>query len=76
MQQAGPTQQRTNNRGEPDGRGGLPASAALPPWESFALAERHQVVRLLIQVARRQMAGGSAPAYPMGQGRWGRHDHP
>lgn len=69
MQHVVPTQRRIEDRGEHDGRGGLPASAALPLWESFAVAERHQVVRLLIQVARRQVPGLPPPACPTGQGR-------
>jgi hypothetical protein len=69
MQHAVPTQQRTNDSGGPDGHVGLAASTALPAWESFAVAERHQVVRLLIQVARRQVAGSPPPTCPTRQGR-------
>jgi hypothetical protein len=70
MQQSEPTRRRTAPREAPDGHGGLPAAnPTLPAWESFAVAERHQVVRLLIQVARRQVLGQPPPGCPTGQGR-------
>lgn len=69
MQQSVPTRRKTDDREEHDGRGGLPASSTLPAWESFAVAERHQVVRLLIEVARRQVPGQPPMGCPTGQGR-------
>lgn len=70
MQQPEPTRRRAANEEAYDGCGGLPAaSPALPAWESFAVAERHQVVRLLIEMARRQVPGQPAPLGPTGQGR-------
>lgn len=31
---------------------------ALPSWESFPVADRHQVVSTILRVARRQVAAG------------------
>lgn len=41
---------------------------ALPPWESFPLADRRLLISVLVQTARRQIPSRPTPGRP-GQGR-------
>jgi hypothetical protein len=52
----------------------LDASTGLPPWESFPAGDRHQLVRVLIQTARRQIPRQPAHPDPFVVQRGGRHD--
>ncbi len=45
------------------------ASSGLPPWESFPAGDRHQVVHLLIQTARRQVPGQPTLPHPVAERR-------
>jgi hypothetical protein len=45
----------------------LLGSSGLPTWESFSLADRHLLIHLLVQTARRQAQGQSADR-PMERG--------
>jgi hypothetical protein len=44
------------------------ATSPLPRWESFALPDRHRLVGLLIQTARRQVPPGSTGRVRADQG--------
>lgn len=39
-------------------RGSRTGSQALPSWESFPLQDRHLLIRLIVQTARRQVQDG------------------
>jgi hypothetical protein len=54
--------ERPASRGGP----GVPpiGSPVLPSWESFPVADRHQLVRAILRAARRQVRGGPLGGAP------------